>query len=203
MRSAILAACALVGLTAVGCNNTEPSTIYVEASWKVRCPDTATLPDTCAAGCTPGQDRVIQSFTGENGTNLSCSVVETSTQRILDFDFLTSDGPSLQVQNLALPISDAAVSAASGRVIVNEANTFQGAAGASEPSNEQPCQVSNVVFSIDPDSMETLIEGDIYCELMRAPADSRLCRGLSDVGGSGTANVPAHFEIYSCSGLSL
>jgi hypothetical protein len=201
MRSIVLAS-SLAVLAAAGCQNTTPPRPYGIMSWKMRCPNPTTLPDSCAMGCSEGLDRIVDGFDGENGNTVRCTVTESSdrTQRILNFRLVSSTGQSVAFQNVAVPFDGG--SALSGVVRLREDNEYEGAAGDVEPSGTSPCQVRNVRFFRDEMSGDPTIEGEVRCQFMRSDADIRLCRGLSASGGSGAAMSPARFTIYGCTGLT-
>lgn len=203
MRSTTLASLLVLSAALAlfaGCNNTSEARLYAQAGWKMRCPSTDDIAQGCASGCTEGMDRFIDDFVGP-GTSITCNVTETTTSRILNFRLGNASGQSLSFQNVTVPHDGG--SALNGTVRFREDNDYTGGAGGVVPSRAQPCQVSNVTFTSDPETMEPVMEGDILCVQMRADADMRICRGLSAEGGSGTSTVPAHFKIYSCPGLVL
>lgn len=195
----LLSAALALGLGA--CNNTTPPRLYAQMSWKMRCPNPASLPSDCSMGCTEGMDRFIDSFTGENGTSITCSVTETADQRILNFRFQHVNGYAVQFQNVAVPLNGG--SALTGTVRFREDNEYQGLAGAVAPSTSQPCQVSNVEFFRDEMSGDPTIRGHVLCQTMRSDANRMLCRGLSASGGAGTLTSPSEFVIFGCPGLVL
>jgi hypothetical protein len=200
MRSIVLAS-SLALLAAAGCQNTTPPRPYGIMSWKMRCPNPTMLPDNCAMGCSEGLDRFVDSFDGENGNTVRCTVTESSdrTQRILNFRLVSSTGQSVAFQNVAVPFDGG--SALSGVVRLREDNEYAGAAGGVEPSVTSPCQVQNVHF-LQNESGDPIIRGEVRCQFMRSDADMRLCRGLSAPGGSGAAMSPARFTIDGCTGLT-
>lgn len=202
MRS-FLVSSAVVSLAAfsalAGCNNQNASRPYIDVAWKLRCPPAMT--DGCAAGCTEGVDRTINGYEDDPGVSISCSVTENATDRFISFTVRNS-AQSLQFRNVQVPRTT--TSAISGEVILidgsGSGNEFRGAAGSASPSAAQPCQISAMEFSTDPDTGDSRMRGQVLCDVMRAPADSTLCRGLSAAGA--TTAVPAQFDIYACRGLN-
>ncbi len=202
MRSTVLIASSIAVLAAIaGCNNTTPPRLYGTMSWKMRCPNPTTLPSDCSMGCTEGLDRLIDSFTGENGTSVSCNVSENATQRVINFRLQHADGYAVTFQNVAVPTGGG--SALSGIVRFTEDNDYSGNAGPLAPSDAQPCQVGAVEFFRDPMSGDPTIRGEVFCQTMRADANRMLCRGLSTSGGGGAVTTPAQFTIFGCRGLDL
>lgn len=195
-----LALAATLALGAGACNNTTPPRLYASMAWKMRCPSASDLTMNCNAGCTEGMDRAVANFSGVEGTVLSCSVTETPDQRILNVR-MARGAQSVVLQNIVVPRNGG--SALSGVVRLSEDNDYTGAAGGLAPSDGQPCQISNVTFSLEEGTNEPTIRGRVLCSMLRADADRRLCRGLSASGGVATLTVPADFEIFSCSGLSI
>lgn len=201
--TSLLVLSAALALFAGACNNQTPPRLYATMSWKMRCPDATDFlpPANCAMGCTEGMDRLIDNFAGEGGTSVTCNVTQNETSRILNFRLGNSAGQSVSFQNVAVPRNGG--SALSGTIRFREDNDYTGVAGGSAPSNTQPCQVSNVEFFPEAESGDPTIRGYVVCDLMRADADMRICRGLSMPGGSATAMEPAEFTIYGCPGLVL
>ena len=198
MRS-FLVSSAVVSLAAfsalAGCNNQTASRPYIDVAWKLRCP--APMTAGCSAGCTEGQDRTINGYEGDPGVSISCSVTETATDRFISFTVRNTQ-QSLQFRNVQVPRTT--TSAIGGEVILVDTNEFRGAAGSAAPSAAQPCQVSAMEFSTDPETGDSRMRGQVLCETMRAPADSMLCRGMSAAGA--ITPVPAVFDIYACRGLN-
>ncbi len=199
----LLVLSAALALFAGACNNTTPPRLYATMAWKMRCPDATDFlpPANCAMGCTEGMDRLIDNFAGVDGTSVTCNVTQTATSRILNFRLGNPAGQSVSFQNVAVPLGGG--SALSGTVRFREDNEYTGVAGATVPSNSQPCQISNVTFFAEEESGDPTIRGYVVCDLMRADADMRICRGLSMPGGSAVAMDPAEFTIYGCPGLVL
>ncbi len=184
-----------------GCNNTTPPRLYATMSWKMRCPDAADIAMGCSMGCTEGQDRLIDNFAGVEGVSITCNVTETASSRILNFRLGNSAGQSVTFQNVEVPHDGGP--ALRGTVRFREDNDYTGAAGSATPTATQPCQITNVAFSREATSGDPTITGEVFCDMMKADADMRICRGLSREGGVGTATVPAEFTIYGCPGLVL
>ena len=205
MRSTMLASflllSAVLALALGACNNTTAPRLYGQMSWKMRCPNPSTAPSDCSMGCTEGMDRFIDSFTGEMGTSITCSVTETADQRILNFRMQHVNGYAVQFQNVAVPLNGG--SALTGTVRFREDNEYSGLAGGVAPSPTQPCQISNVEFFREETSGDPTIRGSVLCQTMRSDANRMLCRGLSATGGAGTVSSPAEFVIFGCPGLVL
>lgn len=205
MRSKKLIAFLLVSsslsLLAGACNNTDPSRLYAEASWKMRCPSADELGPTtgCAAGCSDGMDRWVANFTGEEGARVSCSVTETATQRFVSFEVMAAGGQRISFENVGF--LTAGGSATGGRVHLYEDNDYVGAAGSAAPSSAQPCQVTGVTFTLD--EGDPTVRGNVYCRMMRASANGSLCRGLSTPSALGSATTPAEFMVAGCTGLTI
>ena len=203
MRS-FLVSSAVVSLAAfsalAGCNNQNDSRPYIDVTLKLRCPPPMTT--GCAVGCTQGVDRRISGYENDPGVSISCSVTENAADRFVSFTVRNGTGQSLQFRNVQVP--RATTFAIAGEVILidgeGNGNEFRGAAGSAAPSTAQPCQISAMEFSTDPDTGDSRMRGQVLCDAMRAPADSTLCRGLAAAGA--TSAVPAQFDIYACRGLN-
>ncbi|MFN7701997.1 MAG: hypothetical protein ACK5U8_29160 [Deltaproteobacteria bacterium] len=175
--------------------------LYGQMSWKMRCPDPATAPSDCSMGCSEGVDRFIDSFEGEMGADITCTVTEMAGQRVLDFELQHVTGYAVGFQDITVPRTGG--SALSGTVRFVEDNEYTGLAGGLPPSPSQPCQVTAVEFFRDSTSGDPTIRGNVFCQAMRAEANGMLCRGLTAPGGSGSASLPAQFTIFGCRGLTL
>jgi hypothetical protein len=195
--TALLVLSAALALFVGACNNQTESRLFATMNWKMRCPDAADFANGCSMGCTEGLNRGVNNFAGVEGVSISCNVTEQPTSRSLNFRIGTSSGQSVSFQNVAVPTTGG--SALSGTVRFREDNDYTGLAGPG-----QPCQVTNVTFTReDTSGGDTVIRGSVLCRAMRADADNRICRGLTDPNGpSGTA-VGADFEIFACPGLVI
>lgn len=170
--------------------------MYATVAWRVRCPEAS-----CADGCAESADHVIDNFADEGGTSISCSVEESSGQRVLNFRLGNTAGQSVAFEAVSVP--RAGGSATSGTVRVLEGGVeFSGRAGGMTPSAMQPCQVSNISFFAESETRDPTVRGYFVCQGM-LDADMRACRDLSTVGGSAAATDPAEFTIYDCAGLEI
>ena len=74
--------------------------------------------------------------------------------------------------------------------VVEGANTYEGACGSGDPSEDRPCQVS---LRIEKD----VLRGSIYCANIASDASSAITRHVV----APISTEPATFEIYGCSGI--
>ena len=189
VSSAVVSLAAFSALA--GCNNQNDSRPYIDVTWKLRCPTPMTT--GCAAGCIQGTDRRISGYEDDPGVSISCNVTENATDRFVSFTARNGTGQSLQFRNVQVPRTT--TSGISGEVILVDGtgagNEFRGVAGSSAPSAAQPCQISAMEFSTDPDTGDSRMRGQVLCDAMRAPADSTLCRGLSAAGATSTSTPAA------------
>lgn len=188
-------------LSLAGCNNTTPSRIFAAVNWKMRCPNAEDIAGGCSMGCSEGPARGVNDFAGDNGVSLTCSVTETGSSRVLNFRAATSTGQSITLQNVTVPTGGG--SALSGTVRFREDNDYTGLAGGNPPSAAQPCQISNVTFERDVDTTDTVIRGEVRCRQMRADADNRIFRGLTDPNGALVTATAVEFQVFACPGLVL
>jgi hypothetical protein len=51
--------------------------------------------------------------------------------------------------------------------------------------------------------LDTVIRGEVRCRQMRADADNRICRGLTDPNGALVTATAVEFQVFACPGLVL
>ncbi len=184
-----------------GCSNAPPGT-YIEADWTIRCEG--------MRGCLSYPSRSVTGFDGENQTRVTCNVIETASTRTLGFS-INAAAFGIGLQRASFPLAGGSPSAGgSCLVTVMEDNTYTGACGGAAPSPTQPCQVSNVDFTRDPEG-RSLITGLIYCggtsggqvfgvSPSAAPTIKReLTAPGTDVASRTT---PMRFSLYDCPGFN-
>lgn len=185
-----LAAPALGALIA-GCGNNAPAGVFADVQWQVRC--------DIMGMCTRPDSRDVLGYDGEDGNDVSCTVVQDATSRTVTFR-AESDGFSLAARNVVVPIAGGSGSGAGCRVTVEEGNTYEGVCGGGTPSDAQPCQIRNVQFYTDEVSGSAAMRGELRCEGIRATAAPDLRR---EITAPGDAASYVQFTFYDCRGLSL
>ncbi|MDW8245173.1 MAG: hypothetical protein RMJ84_01220 [Sandaracinaceae bacterium] len=191
-QRALVLACVAMAICGLACVNPSPSRLYATLSWKVRCPTSEDIANRCMGGCVEGVERMYDGFDGE-GARLSCSVLNGP---VLNFQIILASGEFLALEQVVI----SGGVGVDGRVRVREGNEYEGRVGAGAPSDDRPCQVTDVQFTRDMASGDSLIIGKVRCYRMRSPADRLLCRGLSAPGGQPATAPPFEFRIYACPG---
>lgn len=194
----------MLGLaTLVGCGDPNAGALFADIQYATRCAETI-------GACPGAEDRDICGFhqsdpcrDGDAEATLACTVVETETTRTVNFSATQSAGFSITVQNLAVPRGGGSSTGGACRVRIGEgANVFEGLCGGSPPSEAQPCQISNVVFSDDMGN--PTITGNIFCDDLKNQANPNLEIEVTAVGpGPGPAGMPGRFRLANCSGQTL
>lgn len=183
-----------------GCKNEPPGT-YADLQWTIRCDG--------MRGCLTYPSRSVDGFDGENQVRITCTVIETESTRALSFS-VNAPSYGLSLQNATFPRAGGSPTAGPCRVNVQEDNSYSGACGGGAPSPTQPCQVSNVDFTRDPEG-RTLITGQIYCGGMSGEtvigispsAAPTIKRELTAPGTEIAARTtPMRFNLYDCPGFN-
>lgn len=191
----LLATAALLGIAASGCSNSGPTGVYADILWQVRCQEMGM--------CTPGPERSILGFDRENGQRVSCSVIQTDTNRTLSFSgsFRSETlSYSLAMMNAQFPRSGGSPAAGCQITVLEDTNTYVGACGASPPTTGQPCQVSAVQFTRD-DEGRSLIRGQIYCVGISPTVAPNIDREVTAPGPT-AGTEPLTFSLYDCDGYT-
>lgn len=183
---------ALGGLAA-SCGDNGPAGVYMDIQWTIRC--------IAMGGCTSYPTRDVLGFDGDNGTRLTCSVTESAANRTLTFS-ATAAGYGLSLRNATFARAGGTPAGTDCQVRVIDDNTYTGACGGLPPTETQPCQVNNVMFTRDAEG-RSLITGNIYCQNISPEAAPSIDR---EVTGPGTAVAdrtrPLLFNIYDCPGYN-
>ena len=101
MRSllALLPAVSLALCALVGCNETDPEALYIDALYQLRCID-------CEPRTNDGRSRDIHHLDGDQGFDLSCVTESTSDGRLISFLAEYTD-PSNEAEDYAFQIDQA------------------------------------------------------------------------------------------------
>lgn len=188
----------------MGCENEPPGT-YARLEWTLRCDG--------MRGCLTYPTRMVDGFEGENQVRVTCNVTETETTRTLAFS-VDAPGYGLSLQRANFPRVGGSPTSGSCLVTVRDDNTYTGACGGATPSPAQPCQVSNVDFTSDPEEEgRSLITGFIYCGGtsgsppepfgLSPSAAPTIKRELTAPGTDIASRTrPMRFAFYDCAGFN-
>jgi hypothetical protein len=129
-----LALCALVG-----CNETDPEALYIDALYQLRCID-------CEPRTNDGRLRDIHHLDGDDGFDLSCATESTSDGRLISFLAEYTD-PDSEAEDYAFQIDqagldDTAHGAACSVKVLDSGSTYKGRCTKGDPTAEAPCKVS-------------------------------------------------------------
>ena len=181
------------GLATSSCSSSGPVGVYADIRWQVRC--------DIMNGCTSYPQRDVNGFNGENGVRVTCTTIESASNRVLSFS-ASGSGYSLQLSGASFARSGGSPGGEGCNVRVQEDNVYEGACGASPPSEAQPCRVSDVMFTRDAEG-RSLITGHIFCQGMSPSAAPGIDRELTSAGTSPeSAMTPLEFNIYDCNGYT-
>lgn len=190
----------LLGLA--GCGDPNAGALFADIQYATRCEMTL--------GCEGAENRDICGFNLSDPcegfvdeATVSCSVRQDDATRTINFSARQGAGYSLAVSNLQVPRDGGSATGGECRVTVVEgANTYSGLCGGSPPSEAQPCQITNVVFSDDMGNPQ--FEGDIFCQFLANRATPTLQIEVTAIGSGPTpASEPGRFRLVNCGGLTL
>ncbi|HBQ14999.1 MAG TPA: hypothetical protein DEF51_29020 [Myxococcales bacterium] len=204
MRSVAFASI-LLALGIAGCGDPNAGALFADIQYATRCEMAATPHcgspvnrDICGIDsgdpCTPDAPN----------PQLSCNIQESADgTRTLEFNASQGSGFALTIiQAIFAPGSTSAGGAGCRVVLVEGANRYSGACGASPPSEAQPCQITSVRFYDDEGN--PTVEGALYCEGLQNTANPTLTIEVTQVGsGPGPAMTPGRFRLANCAGLTV
>lgn len=177
-----------------GCpNNTAPE-VYSIADWHLRC-------DTEMAACTPPPPRQVTGFNGMNGNSVSCTVMESATDRVVNLRTGSSAGGvrySISLTNARVPRGGGFAASGCSVRVEDGANTYSGSCGALAPVATQPCQVQ-ITFGTDMMSGSTVLNAEVLCDHLPNIAAPTQLRSV--FAGAGSAE-PGLLQFFDCRGLS-
>jgi hypothetical protein len=181
----------LLGLGVVGCNDEDPSPLFVDLQYQLRCLD-----------CMPiSQDNHVHDIAlldGELGIDAECAVRSEGGERQVSFSLIAINEEhddlsySLEVVEARLgddPGPDCLVQASEGSNSYGGPNF--GACTGGDPTDDEPCQVK---LELDGD----VITGGILCHHVPNRGERSFMRHLVLPF---TEDKPAPIEIHGCSGL--
>jgi len=175
----------LLGFGVFGCTSDTTPTVYVGTAYQVRCID-------CQPRAQDDAVRSIKAVEGEAGHRLACRIDNESGTKRATFSVVHDSAD--EAKNYALELNDANLSEESDGPcevrVVDGANTYKGACGSDEPTEDRPCQVSVRLEG-------RVLKGNIYCAKIPSDATANITRYVV----APLTRDPAQFEIYGCSGL--
>jgi hypothetical protein len=167
-----------VGIVASwGCSSDFTPTVYVGMSYQVRCVD-------CQPRALDDAARSVKAVDAEAGFKLSCKADSTGGTKRVSFSIVHDSATS--EQSYTLSESDGPCSVR----VVEGANTYEGACGTDDPTEDRPCKVGFEVKG-------GVINGSLYCAKIASDASSSIARYVT----TPLTRDPAKFEIYGCEGL--
>ena len=184
---------ALAGLSTSSCTSSGPAGVYADIRWQIRC--------DVMNGCSSYPARDVNGFSGDNGVRVTCTTIESAANRVLSFS-VSGSGYSLRLAGASFARNGGSPMGSGCLVTVQEDNVYEGACGASPPSDAQPCRVSDVMFTRDADG-RSLITGGIFCQGLSPSAAPGIDRELTASGTSAEATMsPLEFNLYDCNGYT-
>jgi len=191
----------VLSFLAFGCGDPDAGKLFADIQYATRCENTL--------GCEGLQERDICGITqgdpcieGAETVRASCAVSEGDGTRTLEFSASQGDF-SIAVSGATFASSGGSASGAGCTVtVVDGPNTYRGECGSSEPSEEQPCRISSVMFYDDEGN--PTVEGGIFCQFLKNRANPMLEIEVTALGSGPTpAMTPARFRLANCDGLTL
>lgn len=171
-----------------------PPPVQVDAIWNLRC-------DSATGGCTRLPAREVGGFDGM-GNSVSCTVVESPTQRLVNFRAGAITGGvrySFSLANASIPRGGGFAGPGCSVSVEEGANTYRGPGGSSTPTAAQPCQVQ-ATFGAGGARGGTALTATVFCDLLANATDPTDLRSVRAIG---SGPDPAFFEFFDCVGLSL
>lgn len=169
--------------------------LFADAKWAVRCEQ--------MGGCVGASSHDVVANTGEGGAAIMCDVIESATNRIVNFSVTAPDGAQLSVQGAQVPLTGGPAGGSCQVRVTEGVNRYSAVCGSAEPSAAQPCRVNNFQFYVD-DTQISWIEADIYCVNIPQTANPTVLREITINGeGAGVRTTPAHVKLANCDGLML
>ena len=177
-----------------GCPSAAPPNVYAIADWHVRC-------DSVMFACTPPLARQVTGFNGVDGNSVTCSVMETASNRVVNLRAGSSTGGvrySIQLTNASIPRAGGFAASGCSVTVEEGANTYRGGCGSLAPTVAQPCQV-NVTFGTDVESGSTILHAEVLCDHLANSTDPSQLRSV--FAGAGSLE-PGSLDLFDCRGLS-
>lgn len=172
--------------------------LFVDAVWQVRCPAMS------VGGCSlVSMLRDINHVAGEEGHDLTCSVVKSSSGTTLNLRAYKGSEYGFEIQNATFPSGGGPLVGAGCRFRAREGgNDYEGVCGAGAPvAGTQPCRISDITVSDEADG--PTINAKVYC--INLPAPSSPATLQVDVTAAGTSPdvrmQPFDLRIVNCRGL--
>lgn len=203
LLSLTLAAPALV----MGCGD-DPAPLFADVFWHVQC--------RCYGMCSGIDPRDVNNIDGEDGNDITCSVHQRGGNDVLTFSVTNEAGYSFEIRDAEFPPGGGPVSGVGCQVRIRESgNTYQGACGASQPGEAQPCQITGLMVGTDEDG-NPQISGNLLCLEIPSTSDNSIRREVTAPNspintaggvcepfpsGADTPTMPVTFRVVNCSGL--
>lgn len=191
----------LAGLLGVGCKDDAPLQPYADLIYSMRCDEA----EAAGVGCL-GARHDINAQNGDDGVVVSCGVGVNGDSHSLNFRVAKTEGTttsSIRVENATFNASGLQTSLACRMTFTEGGNTYVGTCGSGAPTTDQPCQMNNLMLTMD--SMNNpQVEGDILCKHMQLQADPQVTRNREFTHDDSVANGADHpfsFRLVFCSGL--
>ena len=170
----------------LGCTSDTAPTVYVGMSYQVRCID-------CQPRALDDAARNVKAVDAESGYKLSCKVDNDGGTRRVGFSIVHDSAKSDQSYSLSVSHANLTDEESDGPCsvrVVEGANTYEGACGSDDPSEDRPCKISFEVKG-------GVIHGSLYCAKLQSDATSGILRYVT----APVSRDAAEFEIHGCTDL--
>jgi len=186
-------------LVLAACGDPNANKLFADTRWAVR-----------NSGGTQVFDHDANDFSGKNGISVSCNAPLMGGSRTLNMTVACAAGGcgnatngTIEIINATFPAGATSPAAGCTMRVSEGVNTYQGGCGGSAPAPGQPCQITEVRFYTDTDTMLPTLQGNVLCTDIpnaTSPSDPVLARNVTFIGPTGGA-MPATFRITNCRGI--
>ncbi|MCS6799679.1 MAG: hypothetical protein NZ898_14395 [Myxococcota bacterium] len=189
------ASLAMFAASFVGCGGSDPPPLFADMQWQVQC--------RVMGGCSGIPQRSINHLDGEEGHEIECSATRAGAERIVTFSGY-GRGFGLEVRSARFNPAGSSVLGQALVRVEEGGNRFEGYAGGTTPSDDQPCRLGNMRVSNEPDGVTLFAE--LLCVNIPSPAARTLRREVTFPGAvygpdGAHAAPPATIRIVNCPGL--
>lgn len=174
------------GVGLFGCTSDTAPTVYVGMAYQVRCID-------CQPRALDDAARDVKAVDAEAGYKLTCAADKMSGTKRVSFSVEHASTNSDNSYSLSVSHANIEGEESDGPCsvrVVEGANTYEGACGSDDPTEDRPCKISFDIKS-------GVLNGSLYCAKIASDASASIVRYVA----APLSKDPSKFEIHGCSGL--
>lgn len=175
-----------LGVALFACTSDTTRVVYMDLSYQVRCLD-------CRPAAPDESAHRIKAVEGEGGLALSCQVTQDGDTRRISFSssFQGAGGNDKYVLRVDRADLDGSSNDPCLVHIEESGNTYEGACGSDDPSEDRPCKVE---LSVE----DGVVKGSLHCASIENLGSATDIRYLVSPL---TRDTAAPFMIYGCKSL--